>query len=118
MQAITAIYSKEVLTGLATFETVPSDFNEMSSRRQTLIDNNYPYLVACIGDKVVGYAYAGPYRPRTAYQHCVENSIYVDDNARSCGVGKQLLEHLIEECENDPWRQMILAVPIAVMIIS
>lgn len=110
LPAIRAIYEQEVLTGLATFETTPPDIDELAHRRQQLLDNGFPYLVACIDEQVVGYAYVGPYRARAAYQNSIENSVYVDSKVRNRGVGKLLLVQLIIACENGPWRQMIAVI--------
>lgn len=110
MELVANIYAHEVLTGLATFETVPPEVDELIQRREQLIKNGFPYLVACLDNKVVGYAYAGPYRARAAYQNSIENSVYVDSQIRKMGVGKLLLERLIVACEEGPWRQMIAVI--------
>jgi len=110
LRAIESIYANEVLTGLGTFEVVAPSLEEHTQRRQKLLDNGFPFLVACIIEKVVGYAYASPYRPRAAYQNSIENSVYVDNQVRNRGVGKLLLERLITTCENGPWRQMIAVI--------
>jgi phosphinothricin acetyltransferase len=49
----------------------------MARRRAVLLDAGYPYLAAEREGVVLGYAYAGPYRPRAAYRSTVEDSIYV-----------------------------------------
>jgi len=59
---------------------------------------------------VAGYAYAGPYRPRPAYRFSVEDSIYVDPKAQRGGVGRALLECLIEEATQRGFRQMIAVI--------
>lgn len=110
MPAIARIYANEVLTGLATFETKPPKVDELAQRRQQLLDNGYPYLAACMDENVIGYAYAGPYRARAAYQNSIESSVYVDNHARNRGVGKLLLENLIVACETGPWRQIIAVI--------
>ena len=110
LPAITAIYAKEVLHGLASFEVEPPDLNEVGRRREELLSNGYPYLVATVEDKVVGYAYAGPYRSRPAYRYSLENSIYVAREARNCGVGKKLLTDLIAVCTQGDWRTMIAVI--------
>src|SRR5438874_7535223 len=70
--------------------------------------NDYPYFVAAQhSQRVVGYAYAGPYRARPAYRHTVENSVYVDANETGRGIGGALLDALIARCEARGYRQMI-----------
>ena len=56
----------------------------------------YPYLVALIGDKLVGYAYAGTFKARKAYDWSVETSIYVDKDYERLGIGKALYKALEE----------------------
>lgn len=110
LDAIARIYAHEVLHGLATFETTPPSASELGERRQCLIDAGFPYFVATLDNNVVGFAYAGPYRARAAYQNSIENSVYVDTNARDHGIGKLLLENLVEQCEKGPWRQLIAVI--------
>ena len=81
INSITEIYAREVSTGLASFEVEPPDASEMAQRRRNIVQGGYPYLVATQKDKVIGYAYAGPYRTRPAYQHTLENSVYVSLDA-------------------------------------
>lgn len=109
--AITAIYADAVNVGTASFELVAPDEDEMRRRCRTLIDGGYPYLV-CVdeGDRVLGYAYAGAYRPRPAYRGTVENSVYVAADARRRGVGRLLLAALIEEATARDFRQMVAVI--------
>ena len=58
----------------------------------------------------MGYAYASSYRPRPGYRYTVENSIYVHKEARGLGIGRLLLEDLIDECEVRGYRQMIAVI--------
>ena len=71
--AIQAIYAHHVLTGLASFEEVPPDPAEMARRRADVTGRGLPHLVAEVEGRVVGYAYAGPYRARVAYRFTVED---------------------------------------------
>ena len=108
--AITRIYAHSVRTGTASFELEPPDEAEMARRMQVLFDGGYPYIVAEIGGAIAGYAYAGSYRPRPAYRFSVEDSIYIDPSAQRRGVGRVLLQQLIEECERRGFRQMIAVI--------
>jgi L-amino acid N-acyltransferase YncA len=108
--AITAIYDHAVRHGTASFELEPPDAAEMARRRQTLVDGGFPYLVATADGAIVGYAYAGPYRPRPAYRWSVEDSIYVAPSLHRRGVGKALLDRLIIESEQRGYRQMIAVI--------
>jgi L-amino acid N-acyltransferase YncA len=110
LAAVTEIYAHEVREGTATFELVPPDLAEMTRRFQVLMDGGFPYLVAELDGSVVGYAYASSYRPRPAYRFTVENSVYLRPQVHRRGIGRQLLERLIDECETRGFRQMIAVI--------
>jgi phosphinothricin acetyltransferase len=110
LPAITAIYDHAVRTGTATFELIPPDLAEMMRRFGALREGGFPYLAAELDGAVVGYAYAGPYRPRPAYRFTVENSIYLAPASHRRGIGIQLLQRLIAECEARDYRQMIAVI--------
>jgi L-amino acid N-acyltransferase YncA len=107
---VTEIYEHAVRFGTATFELAAPDLSEMTRRFQVLIDSGFPYLVAASEGRVVGYAYAGPYRPRPAYRFTVENSVYLQPAIHRRGIGRQLLQRLISECEARGFRQMIAVI--------
>jgi phosphinothricin acetyltransferase len=110
LPAITSIYDREVRHGTATFELTPPDLTEMTRRFRSLMDGGFPYLAATLEGEVVGYAYAGPYRPRPAYRFTVENSVYLAPAMHRQGIGMKLLRRLIEECEARSYRQMIAVI--------
>lgn len=106
--AIAAIYRPAVLTGTASFELDPPSEEEMMRRFASITSGGYPYLVAeAEGARIIGYAYAGPYRTRPAYRFSVENSVYVAPDTHRRGTGRILLAALIEECTRRGFRQMI-----------
>ena len=107
---ITAIYDHAVRYGTATFELVSPDLAEMTRRFEALMDGGYPYFVAVLDGRVVGYAYAGAYRPRPAYRFTVENSIYLQPSIHRRGIGLRLLQRLIVESEARGYRQMIAVI--------
>ena len=108
--AITRIYAHAVRTGTASFELEPPHEAEMAARLQALLDGKFPYLVAEVDGKVVGYAYASLYRTRPAYRFTVEDSVYVDPAAQRRGIGKALLLKLIESCAALGFRQMVAVI--------
>jgi phosphinothricin acetyltransferase len=110
LPAITAIYEHAVLKGTATFELIPPDLAEMRRRFDALTAGGFPYLSASLDGRVVGYAYAGAYRPRPAYRFTVENSIYLDPAIHRQGIGLKLLQRLIEDCVARGYRQMIAVI--------
>lgn len=109
--AITAIYAHHVATGTATFELAPPDVAEMARRRSALLDRGLPWLVAEGAENaLLGYAYAGPYRSRAAYDWTLEDSIYIRPDAVGRGVGRALLTRLVEDCAALGYRQMIAVI--------
>lgn len=110
LPAITGIYEHAVLYGTATFELTPPDLAEITRRFNALMAGGYPYFAAELDGRVVGYAYASPYRPRPAYRFTVENSIYLDPAIHRRGIGLILLQRLILECEVRGFRQMIAVI--------
>lgn len=110
LPAITEIYQHAVLYGTATFEFVPPDLAEMTRRFDSLVNGGFPYFVAAQDGHSVGYAYAGPYRPRPAYRFTVENSVYLAPSAQHRGIGTLLMRRLITASEARGYRQMIAVI--------
>ncbi len=70
-----------------------------------------PWLVATGGDGIVrGYAYAMPYRLRSAYRYTLEDSIYVAPDWLRRGIGHALLARLVERCAAADYRQMVAVI--------
>jgi len=59
---------------------------------------------------IIGFAYAAAYRPRPAYRHTIEDSVYVADGETGRGVGSALLSELVVRCDRGPWQQMVAIV--------
>jgi len=110
MPAMQALYAWYVLNATCSFEEVPPTVAEMQGRLDALRREGLPWLVALWGGQVVGYAYAGRYRARPAYNGTVENSIYVAREQRGQGVGRALLEALLARCHEGRFQQMVAVV--------
>src|ERR1700733_8392279 len=108
--AITRIYADAVAHGTASFELEPPDVAEMARRQQELETRNFPYIGAERVGAVVGYAFAGPYRGRRAYDWCVEDSLYIAPEFHRQGIGRLLLTRLTTEAEALGFRQMIAVI--------
>jgi len=108
--ACAAIYADAVRHGTGTFELEEPDVAEMGRRRDAILAQGLPWLVAERGGRILGYAYAGQFRPRRAYRFCVEDSIYLAPAARGQGVGRLLLAELIARCEAAGIRQMLAVI--------
>ena len=91
--ALREIYLPYVRTTAVTFELADPTLEDFSERvRKTL--ERYPYIVAVEDGNIVGYAYASAFRPRAAYLHSIETSIYMRMDYRGKGVGRRLYEAL------------------------
>jgi phosphinothricin acetyltransferase len=108
--AITRIYAHAVRHGTASFELEPPDETEMVARFYALVGGGYPYIVAESDGALLGYAYAGPFRPRLAYRQSVEDSVYVAADAQRRGAGRMLLDALIARSTEAGFRQMIAVI--------
>jgi len=104
------IYGHHVRYGTASFEIDPPDLAEMKKRRAAVIDLGLPHLVAERQGRVLGYAYAGNWRPRPAYKYSVEDSVYIDHEAVGQGIGKALLPVLIDQCTRLGKKQMVAVI--------
>ena len=108
--AITAIYGHHVLHGIASFEEVPPDADEIARRRSAILARGLPYLVAEQDGRVIGYCYASLYRTRFAYRFTLEDSIYIDAADTGRGLGRLLLSELIERSAALGYRQMVAVI--------
>ena len=110
--AISEIYAHHVSHGFASFEEVPPDLAEIVRRRAEILARGLPYLVAARpgGGRIAGYAYASPFRTRSAYRFTLENSVYVAPDMQRRGVGRALLAALVPRCAALGYRQMIAVI--------
>src|SRR5262245_30499731 len=88
MAAVQAIYAWHVRNGLASFEEEPPALDEITRRWRDVRAASLPYLVAELDARVAGYAYAAPYRTRSAYRFTVEDSVYLDRGIYGKGLGR------------------------------
>lgn len=110
MDQIARIYAHYVSHTTVTFETEPPSADEMARRCRDIRAAGTPYLVAVDGETILGYAYAAPFKTRAAYRHTLEHSIYLDRDAAGRGIGRMLLEKLVETCTSSGFAEMIATV--------
>jgi len=102
---ILAIYAPYISNTSFTFETeVPSEKDFQKRIADYLI--NWPWVVCEIDGIIAGYAYGAKYRERTAYQWCVESSIYIHDDFQKQNIGKALYSALIEILTQQGYRNV------------
>ena len=108
--AIASIYAHHVREGLGSFEETPPSAEEVARRREAVLALGLPFTVAEAGGRVLGYAYAQPYRPRSAYRYSLEDSIYVARDFARRGIGQALLANLIAASAKLGYRQMVAVI--------
>ena len=94
-EAILKIYTHYVKNTAISFEYEVPTVDAFRGRICHTLEQ-YPYLVAEQDGVIIGYAYGSQFHERAAYRHCAEVSIYIDAEARKCGVGRMLYEALEE----------------------
>ena len=105
--AIQAIYAHHVLHGTGSFEFEPPTVEEMTERMIAVAQRGLPWRVVEADGRIVGYAYAGPFRLRAAYRFTAEDSVYVAHDFQQRGAGRAVLASVIDACEGLGIRQLI-----------
>ncbi|HET9159026.1 MAG TPA: GNAT family N-acetyltransferase [Caulobacteraceae bacterium] len=108
--AVQAIYGHHVLHGTGTFEEEPPSIAEIERRMTAIVQRGLPYLIAEIDGQAAGFAYAGPFRLRAAYRYTAEDSIYVHPERLGQGVGRPLLEAVVEACRQIGLHQLLAVI--------
>jgi len=96
---ILEIYTPIVETTAISFELDVPSIHEITKRIE-IYTQSHEWLVAENSGAVLGYAYATPHRSRDAYKYSVETSVYIRDDARESGIGKQLYRELFKKLKN------------------
>ena len=110
LASITHIYAHHVTHSTGSFELEPPDLAEMSRRRTDVLAKGLPFLVASRGAEVLGFAYAGNFRPRPAFRFMAEDSVYIHAEHVGQGLGRALLTELMRHCEALGIRQMLAVI--------
>ena len=105
--ALAEIYGHAVLHGVATFEEAPPPpSSEMEARWRKVVGYGLPHFVCERDGRVAGFAYAAPFRPRSAYRYTAEDTVYVHPDMQGRGVGRALLEAVVQRCAALGLRQL------------
>ena len=105
-----AILAHNVDTGTASFSLEAPGPDEVEARLARMIDQDLPFHVATSDGRLIGYAWADWFRPRPGYRFTLEDSIYVEDGHQGRGVGKRLLNGVIESAQAGGYKQMIAVI--------
>lgn len=106
MQAVTDIVNHYIKTSWVNFRTQPQTSAEWTSDWERY-RQRYPWLVAKHRERVVGIAYAAPFKLREAYDWCAEVTVYVSHETSRCGVGKELYQRLIPTLQEQGFHSVI-----------
>ncbi|NYJ03007.1 phosphinothricin acetyltransferase [Nocardioides thalensis] len=109
LDAVAAIYAREVREGYATFDTEVPPRTRWSAKLASTHPGDH-FLVAVDGERVVGFAYSGPYRERGAYTHTRESTIYLDPSAAGRGLGRTLYGELVARVTASGARTLLAAI--------
>ena len=119
-EPVAAIFAHYVATSVATFEEVAPTAADWRRRLGELAARNLPFLVARAaaaeggvaggGGSVCGFAYASPWRPKSAYRHTVEDTVYLSPGCTGRGIGSALLGTLLAGCAAAGARQVIAVI--------
>lgn len=110
MEQVAAIYAHYVVSGAATFDEVAPDVETWAAKAGSVVARGLPFLVAEVGGKVAGFAYASPWRPRPAYRNTVEDTVYIAPSKLRQGLGRLLLDALVENCRKAGIEQVIAVI--------
>jgi L-amino acid N-acyltransferase YncA len=108
--ALAAIYGHDALHGTGTFEEQPPSPEEMAARLRAVQERGLPWVAAEVDGQVLAYAYAAPYRLRSAYRYTAEDSVYVAPQAQGRGLGRATLQAVIEECQALGLRRLVAVI--------
>lgn len=94
IEQLLVIYNYYVLNSVATFdiETLSLDIFQDKLNR---INSEYPFIIYEEGNEILGYAYGSKFRPKPAYNHTVESTVYVKHTAHGKQIGSKLYEELL-----------------------
>lgn len=103
---VAAVFAPYALGSVVTFETEPPTPATWEARIATA----HPFVVLAVDDEIKGYALATPWRPKPAYRHTVETTVYLSADATGKGHGRGLMTELLKRCKENGGRQAIAVV--------
>lgn len=101
------IYNHYVRHTVVTFEEVEVTAEQMLERINSITSASLPWLVAEVSGQVVGYAYAGKFRNRSAYRFTAEATVYLEKNAGGQGIGTKLYQVLLHQLKQRNFHSVV-----------
>jgi len=108
---ITLIYNHYVENSTITFETSPVSTEEMANRIANTTEK-YPYFVYKESGKVLGYCYVSSWKKKAAYNNTVESTVYIDKDFQGKGIGRALMNKLINDLKERSFHAVIACITI------
>ena len=105
LEAIYSIYVYYVQNSVAIFDIVPDDL-ETFKKNMLAISKMYPFYVAIVNNKLIGYGYVHAAFSKEAYKHCVELTIYFKKE-KHYGLPSKMLNQIETDCRNLKMRRII-----------
>ncbi|MCF2532006.1 GNAT family N-acetyltransferase [Yinghuangia soli] len=110
LESVAAIYAHYVHESVATFDEVPPTAEDWRAKAYDLHARRLPFLVAEVDWAVAGFAYAAPWRPKPAYRHTAEDTIYLAPDHAGKGLGRALLGTLLPLCADAGIRRVLAVI--------
>jgi phosphinothricin acetyltransferase len=107
LPAVAEIYAHYVIGSVATFDETPLELADWRAKAEGIAAAGLPFLVAEADGQVAGYAYVSQYRPKPAYRHTLEDTIYLAPGFTGRGLGRLLLGELIAKARETPARRLV-----------
>ena len=106
-QSILDIINHNILHSTSLYDYNIRSYEQQKTILEEKIKKNFPVIVAELDGIVVGFGMYSEFRFREAYQFTVEHSVYVSEDFHGNGVGKQLLQELINLARKQKIHTMI-----------
>ncbi|MGZ8179128.1 N-acetyltransferase family protein [Williamsia sp. SKLECPSW1] len=117
LEQVAAIYTHYVEQTVITFDHTSPSVQEWRSRHAAITGRGRPFLVAVDSDApagadVIGYAYLGDFRTKTAYDWTTEDSIYLRPDATGRGLGSAMLQALLTDLDTESVRRVVAVISV------
>ncbi len=108
LEAIRAIFNDAIVNTTALYDYEPRSVEVMQAWFAVKEEKKLPVIGVLDDDgTLMGFGSYGPFRPHAAYQFSIEHSIYVDTRFRGRGLGRRILQRLIEKAREQRYHMMI-----------
>jgi phosphinothricin acetyltransferase len=108
--AVLDIYNHYIQSSTVTFDLEPWSTTDLAHKIDTVTDLGMPFIVVELEGEVVGYAYLSTFREKAAYDSTMENTVYLRASARGAGLGRLLLDELMQLGHDAGVREVIAVI--------